>query len=288
MAIYEAEEHGLECRFVNEHPRTSPAVAMRTCCTPASYVEWTVTSRAAGPATLALRYARPESDSTGELRVNGAVVAAALPLPTTDEWSIWGQSGDVPVTLPVGESVVRFTYLGPYAIHVDHLRVTWSDDNARNAPPRFRTVPVWNPPAFAGRAYAVSLALDVEDPDVGDTMTYAFDGTAPTWLTITSDGLLSGTPVLADVGIHTVVVRLTDSLGASAKGTVHISVGRVTRRSGMATAIRRATTSTTVPRRPTRSSATMTPTASATLAIRKTADWPSSGCRSVSVERMQT
>ncbi|MBT7583121.1 MAG: tandem-95 repeat protein, partial [Kordiimonadaceae bacterium] len=65
-------------------------------------------------------------------------------------------------------------------------------------------------------AYPVASAFS--DVDVGDTRQYSlsYDGARKSnWLTINSDGVLSGTPLNDDVGVHQITVTMTDSADAS-------------------------------------------------------------------------
>ncbi|MEQ9541573.1 MAG: tandem-95 repeat protein [Deltaproteobacteria bacterium] len=74
-----------------------------------------------------------------------------------------------------------------------------------NHPPRFVSTPVQA--AFDGATY--SYAVQVEDPDNGDTPTLAL-ATAPSWLALNGN-TLSGAPATADVGqTHAVSLTATD------------------------------------------------------------------------------
>ena len=70
-----------------------------------------------------------------------------------------------------------------------------------------------------------STHLVASDVDVGDVLTYS-KVSGPGWLTISSAGLLAGTPANSHVGTNTFVFRVTDSLGATADTTVVITVVR--------------------------------------------------------------
>ncbi|MFJ8431296.1 glycosyl hydrolase family 8 [Kitasatospora sp. NPDC094019] len=87
------------------------------------YVEWTVTSAAAGPATLALRYANgTTADRRMEIKVNGTVASAGLSFPATTTWDTWANV-TLTVQLKAGTNTVRATALtangGPNADYLD-------------------------------------------------------------------------------------------------------------------------------------------------------------------------
>ena len=66
-------------------------------------------------------------------------------------------------------------------------------------------------------AYSISVSSVFADVDVGDVLTYTMSG-APSTLSISS-GTISGTPVNANVGQHTIVVTATDD----GTGTLSVS-----------------------------------------------------------------
>ena len=61
-----------------------------------------------------------------------------------------------------------------------------------------------------------SLQLEVQDVDIpyGDTLSFSIVS-LPSWLSLSRDGLLKGTPKNADVGMHEITVRVTDRAGKS-------------------------------------------------------------------------
>ena len=77
-------------------------------------------------------------------------------------------------------------------------------------------------------AYSYDASANFADVDTGDTATYtatlADDSVLPGWLTITSAGVLSGTPLNANVGSIEVKVTRTDTAGASASDTFALTV----------------------------------------------------------------
>ena len=66
-------------------------------------------------------------------------------------------------------------------------------------------------------AYSLDISSNFADVDAGDTLSYTATG-MPTTLTMSTAGVLSGTPVNADVGVHTIVVTATDD--ATTAGSV--------------------------------------------------------------------
>ena len=88
------------------------------------WVEWTVPMPAAGEYTLEFRYAIGAADDRpAEIQVNGAVVAAPLPFPSTGDWTAW-RTSTVQATLVAGENVIRATATGASGgPNIDHLRI---------------------------------------------------------------------------------------------------------------------------------------------------------------------
>lgn len=90
-----------------------------------------------------------------------------------------------------------------------------------DTPPQFTASPIAGPAGSNGVAYTGTLAGTATD--AGDTITYA-KASGPAWLQIASNGALSGTPALADVGTNEFIVSATDSAGATAHAVLTIQV----------------------------------------------------------------
>lgn len=75
-----------------------------------------------------------------------------------------------------------------------------------------------------GEAYSQDLSSYVSDPNSGDTITFEYLS-GPTWLSLTSNGVLSGTPSSSDEGIATFAVTATDQTGLSADTMFALPVG---------------------------------------------------------------
>lgn len=89
-------------------------------------------------------------------------------------------------------------------------------------PPVFTPDPVTKPNAAVGQPYSETLAgsaVDAHDDLVAYTKL-----SGPAWLSIASDGHLSGTPTAADAGTNSFTVRAQALSGLSATGTLRIVV----------------------------------------------------------------
>ncbi|MCB0403273.1 MAG: hypothetical protein KDD51_00705, partial [Bdellovibrionales bacterium] len=97
-----------------------------------------------------------------------------------------------------------------------------------NAPPRWKADPTILPEASEDSLYARSLAPYVEDAD-SDPLTFALlSSTGRTWVTITPNGDLRGTPTKDDLGETTFRIRVSDGQpGHNAVADVKITVKHV-------------------------------------------------------------
>ncbi|MEN8126949.1 MAG: DNRLRE domain-containing protein [Planctomycetota bacterium] len=92
---------------------------------------------------------------------------------------------------------------------------------APNDPPTFTTDPIDEVDATEDAAYSSSIADDASDPE-SDPMTFSKTG-GPAWLSVASDGALSGTPDNSDVGANVFTVQVT-ATGGSDTATLNITV----------------------------------------------------------------
>ena len=92
-----------------------------------------------------------------------------------------------------------------------------------NQPPVFASNPFSKPAASTGVAYSASIASDASDPENGGALTFAKTG-GPSWLTVASNGSLSGTPPAGSGGVNAFAIRATDVAGMFADATLNITV----------------------------------------------------------------
>jgi len=93
---------------------------------------------------------------------------------------------------------------------------------ASNRAPAFVANPFTKPGVVAGQNYSGTLAGEASDPN-GDAITFS-KISGPTWLLVAGNGALAGTPLSAQVGTNSFVVRATDSSGLFSNATMNVTV----------------------------------------------------------------
>ncbi len=96
----------------------------------------------------------------------------------------------------------------------------------QNRAPAFTADPTTKPAGTQGSAYSATLAGGASDPDPGDALSYS-KVSGPAWLSVASNGALSGTPANGNVGSNSFTVRVTDAAGLSDDAVLNISVANV-------------------------------------------------------------
>jgi len=119
--------------------------------------------------------------------------------------------GNYAVTLQVTDKL-GFAATQKFSLHVKNV----------NDPPAFTS----KPDTVATEDQLYSYKFAAVDPDRGDALTYSLQTNA-TWLHLTSDNKLTGTPANANVGSHAVTLRATDRQGVSAAQTFSVRVKNV-------------------------------------------------------------
>ncbi|MGB0413636.1 MAG: DUF7594 domain-containing protein, partial [Coraliomargarita sp.] len=94
-----------------------------------------------------------------------------------------------------------------------------------NDAPVFAADPINGSDATEDAAYAGSISGSASDDD-GDALTYAkVDG--PAWLSVDTDGALSGTPDNSNVGANAFTVSVSDGIAPAVQATLNITVANV-------------------------------------------------------------
>jgi hypothetical protein len=86
----------------------------------------------------------------------------------------------------------------------------------------FTSDPILKVYAIEGTAYSNTIADDAEDPE-SDPLTFSKDS-GPTWLSVASNGDLSGTPGAGDVGMNEFTVHVTDGIDSDDTAALKIEV----------------------------------------------------------------
>lgn len=90
-----------------------------------------------------------------------------------------------------------------------------------NEAPYFGNNTILSTRARAGKAFEKDISGKAKDPD-NDKLTWSISG--PNWLSISADGLLTGTPANSDKGRNEFTVTVNDGKGGSASALVKIRV----------------------------------------------------------------
>ncbi|QQL43871.1 cadherin domain-containing protein [Sulfuriroseicoccus oceanibius] len=104
----------------------------------------------------------------------------------------------------------------------DTATVNVSVTNA-NESPVFASDPIVAADGTALVAYTGTLAGSASDPDAGDTLSFS-KVSGPAWLSVATDGALSGTPAVSDAWLNSFTVEVSDGNGGTAQATLQITV----------------------------------------------------------------
>jgi len=95
-----------------------------------------------------------------------------------------------------------------------------------NHPPTWNQDPITLPNTKEGHSTTANLSGHASDPDNGDQLTF-MKVTGPSWVYMSSNGVLSGTPAREHVGVNSIRVRVLDQDNEFATATVRITVEKV-------------------------------------------------------------
>jgi hypothetical protein len=106
-------------------------------------------------------------------------------------------------------------------VYIDEMYILSDGEAPPNQAPSFTSNPIVEANAAEGAAYSSSIADNATDPE-SDPMSFS-KVSGPTWLSVASDGSLSGTPGAGDAGLNTFTVQV-DATGGSDTATLEITV----------------------------------------------------------------
>jgi hypothetical protein len=89
--------------------------------------------------------------------------------------------------------------------------------------PYFNLSPFAMPSIMAGQNIAGTIATNVIEPNAGDTPTFSLVS-GPGWLSVATNGALSGEPLSVNTGTNTFFVSVTDQTGLTNSATMYIPV----------------------------------------------------------------
>ncbi len=220
FGVYEAEDAVLVNDTVSTFSTGYTGSGYVVMTAAGSYIEWMVNLPTAALSDLSFRH-WTESANTMTLTVNGLVVDSNYTLSGTG--AAWALSNVASVSLNAGSNTIRLTRdSGPNSVRVDHLLVAAMPANQA---PAFTADPFSKANADEDVAYSASIAGDASDPE-SNSMTFS-KVSGPAWLSVASDGTLSGTPSAGDVGANAFTVQV-DATGGSDTTTLNITVDAAT------------------------------------------------------------
>jgi chitinase len=181
------------------------------------WFKYTVNVAAAGTYTASLRLASPSGVTDG-LHIassSGANLSGNINVPATGGWQTW-TTVTATVTLPAGQQTLTIDQdNGGWNIH----QLTF----ASSTTPPGNTVTVSSPGNQTGTVgTAASLKVSGSDSASGQTLTFSATG-LPAGLSISSSGLISGTPTTA--ATSNVTVTATDTTGAKGSAGFTWTIG---------------------------------------------------------------
>jgi arabinoxylan arabinofuranohydrolase len=205
-------------------PRASSGTVRFAITTGGAGAEQVINGSNALPSGAWTHVAVTHSGNTGILYVNGAEVGRNSSMSLTPD-SLGATTQNY-----IGKSQYADPYLNG---RVDDFRIysaTLSAADvaalASNNAPYFTSDPIDKPDAIEDAAYSgQTLAGNASDPD-GDPLTFS-KVSGPAWLTVATDGSLSGTPSDSDTGPNVFTVRVEDTGGLYDTAGMTIDVANI-------------------------------------------------------------
>jgi autotransporter-associated beta strand protein len=161
------------------------------------------------------------SGSTAKLYVNGALAAqntgmSITPAAIAPRMNFLGQS-QFPAD-PMFNGAMDDVLITDFALSAAQIAALQT-----NTPPQFTNSVIARGSASEGILYSNTLAGSATDVDPGDTLTY-IKAVGPAWLSISTNGTMTGAPTSGDGGTNYFTMRVVDSAGQNAFALVTINV----------------------------------------------------------------
>jgi beta-glucanase (GH16 family) len=183
------------------------------------WLKYTVDIASAGDYTITTRVASQDGGGAFHIEVDDVDVTGSIPVGATGGWQGWVDKTSS-VTLGSGEQVVKLV-IDSGGMNINRMEFVL--DQAANSPPVFTSYPISKPNATEDSAYSETLAGDATDPD-SDPLSFSLVPGGPAWLSVATNGVLSGTPGDADAGPNSWTVQVTDGINSPALAFLEITV----------------------------------------------------------------
>jgi subtilase family serine protease len=137
------------------------------------------------------------------------------------QWLLVSPQGNLSGTPAIGDVGTNL-----FTVRVTDSGGLWAQANLTvnvNGSPSFAANPFTAPAVSVGQVYSQSLTNQATDPNPGAVLTFS-KVSGPSWLSVTADGLLIGTPTASDVGTNSFSVKVTDTGGLSSSATMNVAV----------------------------------------------------------------
>jgi hypothetical protein len=160
-----------------------------------------------------------------KLSISGELTALAGHPNTNSDMAVWLIADRAVSSEPVPNEDIPFAWsqhhrrLTQNLIARNNMQILQPGENRE---PYFITDSLARHDAAPGRSYVSVIAGSCIDPDM-DSLTYS-KLTGPDWLSVKSNGIVTGTPTQTDKGINKFTVRVEDGNGAADQATLKIIV----------------------------------------------------------------
>ena len=179
------------------------------------WLKYTVNVAASGAYTITSRVASGMGACAFHIEVDDVDVTGSIPVPYTGGWQEWTNKTSR-VTLTAGEQVVKIV-IESGGMNINYLEFV-------EVGPAFTVDPIVKTNATENVAYAGQTVADAVTNADGYLLSYSLVPGGPAWLSVATNGALSGTPGNDDVGPNTWTLQVSDDKGRSDTAALNITV----------------------------------------------------------------